>query len=298
MGYYRLLGLEKEPFSNSPNPEFFYLSPHLKECVYHLEISLRLKRGLNLILGDVGTGKTTLSRLLIQQFSRENERFLFHLILDPIFKTPAEFLGHLLHIFGINSHNPSWSSQKEALQHYLFQKGVNEGKIVILFIDEGQNLNMHSLEILRNLLNYETNECKLLQIIIFAQLELLQKLRKLENFIDRANFIYTLKPFNLTETEEMIRYRLLKAGLPPGKKLFTKGAFKKIHRYSQGKPRKIITLCHHALITMLIKGKEVVDKEVVGYVVKSLEEQTQGVLYRWINRGKKHFPFMNFWSQK
>jgi len=298
MSYYKLLGLEKEPFSNSPNPEFFYLSSHLKECVYHLEISLRLKRGLNLILGDVGTGKTTLSRLLVQLFARENERFLFHLILDPIFKTPEDFLKHLLHIFGININNSSWSAQKEALQHYLFQRGIKENKIVVLFIDEGQNLSTHSLEILRNLLNYETNECKLLQIIIFAQLELLQKLKKLENFIDRANFIYTLKPFNLFETEEMIRYRLLKAGLPPQKELFTKGAIKKIHRYSQGKPRKIVTLCHHALIKMLIKEKETVDKKIIDWVAESLSEQTHGAIHNWIIKSKTRFPFINFWHRK
>ncbi len=294
MSYYRLLGLQREPFSNSPNPEFFYLSPRLKECIYNLEISLRLKRGLNLILGDVGTGKTTLSRFLLKHFSKERDRFIFHLILDPIFHTPNDFLEHLLYLFGVSTTSSSWAAQKEGLQNYLFQKGIEENKIVVLFIDEGQNLNVHSLEILRNLLNYETNESKLLQIIIFAQLEIIQKLNNLKNFIDRINFSFTLKPLSLSETEEMIKYRLIKAGLSPQKNLFTKKAIKLIYRYSQGKPRRIITLCHQALLSMLIKEKELVDKSVINHVIDEATEHSPGRILNWVKSTKRRFlPFKN-----
>ena len=84
---FELFGLNKEPFSLSPAPDFFYYSLHYTECLQRLEISIRLRRGLNLIIGDMGTGKTTISRILINKFNDERDRFLFYLILDPSFKT-------------------------------------------------------------------------------------------------------------------------------------------------------------------------------------------------------------------
>ena len=87
MKYYEILNLKTEPFSNSPDPELFYDSEQHVACIQQLELSLRLKRGLNTVIGDVGTGKTTLCRQLIRKFSND-EDFICHLILDPIFSNP------------------------------------------------------------------------------------------------------------------------------------------------------------------------------------------------------------------
>ena len=100
MSYYRALGLEREPFSTSPDPAFFYESAAHKAVLYRLQIAIRLKRGLSLILGDVGVGKTTLSRKLLQ-ILKEQEPTSSHLILNPIYQSESEFLKALLKLFRI-----------------------------------------------------------------------------------------------------------------------------------------------------------------------------------------------------
>ena len=94
MNYYELLGLQKEPFSTTPDPYFFYRSPQHQEALERLEIALRLRRGLNLIIGDIGSGKTTLARVLLQNFADEDQ-FQFFLILDPVFRSEFQFLKYL-----------------------------------------------------------------------------------------------------------------------------------------------------------------------------------------------------------
>jgi general secretion pathway protein A len=124
MEYYKLLNLKNEPFSTSPDPAFFYHSREHRECLNRLEISIRLRRGLSVILGDVGTGKTTVSRLLIQKFAHEKGDFIVRLILDPTFKSEFEFIKTLCTSFGIESSARSTFEYKNELQNYLLQKGV------------------------------------------------------------------------------------------------------------------------------------------------------------------------------
>jgi len=142
MSYFKVLGFEKEPFSTSPDPEFFYLSKEHETALTNILIDLRLKRGLSVILGDVGTGKTTLSRKLIQEL-KSREDFIFHIILDPSFESEELFLVSLLRNFEINIASPAPVTVldlREALERFLFQKGVTENKTVALIIDEAQKL--------------------------------------------------------------------------------------------------------------------------------------------------------------
>ncbi len=174
MDYFKILNLKREPFGNSPAPEFFFLSTEHVACLQQLELAVRLRRGLNVVMGDVGTGKTTLCRQLILRFSESEDdcnEFETHLILDPNFSTPGEFLSAVALTFrvpGMEAAESEWQL-KELIKKYLFQKGVDENKTVVLIIDEGQKIPDFCREILREFLNYETNENKLLQIIIFAQ---------------------------------------------------------------------------------------------------------------------------------
>ncbi len=266
MSYFQSLSLEKEPFSNSPDPAFFYRSTAHNTVLQRLEIAIRLRRGLSLILGDVGTGKTTLSRTLLQNFSDE-EDFLFYMILDPNYKSEFQFLCALAKMMRIKLPFRSTLDYKEALQKFLFQKGVEENKVIILIIDEGQKLTPDFLEILRILLNYETNEYKLLQLVILSQMEILPRLKKIKNFLDRVSLKYIINPLDLQETREMIEFRLHQAGFNSGRKLFTDQAIDAIYAYTQGYPRKIATLCHNTLEAIVMKQRDIVDRDIVETVI-------------------------------
>lgn len=273
MHYYEILGLEREPFSSAPDPAFFYLSDDYRECLQRLEISIRLRRGLNIILGQVGTGKTTLSRVLYRIFQRESRDFIFLFILDPSFPTEFQFFNSLVKLFDITPSGRSTFEYKEAIQNYLFQKGVEEKKTIVLLIDEGQKMSIPHLEILRNLLNYETNEYKLLQLLIFAQMEFSDRVRGVENFLDRINMKYIFNPLNERDTRKMIEFRLKIAGLNSGRSLFTDDAYMAIYTQTLGYPRKIINLCHHALLTLLIKEREIIDGEIIRITAKARGDQ-------------------------
>src|SRR6185503_14714266 len=118
-------------------------------------------------------GKTTLFRTLLQSFASDEDDYVFHLILDPDFKSEYQFLTHLTKLFGISPFFRSTIDHRDAIEKYLFHQCVDQGKTVVLIIDEAQKLSQPYLEILRTLLNYETNEQKLLQLAILGQMELI-----------------------------------------------------------------------------------------------------------------------------
>jgi len=263
MSYYKVLGFDKEPFSTSPDPAFFYLSKEHETALTNILIELRLKRGLSVILGDVGTGKTSLSRKLIQEL-KAREDFTFNIILDPSFENEQLFLSSLVKNFEINNMNTfslTILDLRESLERFLFQKGITENKTVTLIIDEAQKLTEGSLEILRVLLNYETNEFKLLQLILLGQLELYSKIMDIPNFFDRISFKFTLNPLDFYETKEMIGFRIRQAGYKANIQLFLDDAIKEIHQYTRGYPRQITMLCHKALKNLVLKNRFVVDVE-------------------------------------
>ena len=262
MSYYEALNLKSEPFSTSPDPYFFYPSSSHDSALKRLEIAIRLRRGLNVILGDVGTGKTTLSRMLIQIFKDEPD-FIFHMILDPSYRTEFQFLASLAKMFGVSPSFRSTLDYKDALEKYLFQKGVDEKKTIVLLIDEGQKLTPAQVEILRTLLNYETNEYKLLQLIILSQIELLPKIRKIRNFMDRINLKYIINPLDESETRALINFRLKQAGYESEQGLFTDNAIRHIYEHTQGYPRKISMLCHDALEMLIMRNRKFVDESIV-----------------------------------
>ncbi len=266
MSYFKVLGLEREPFSTSPDPDFFYRSSTHDTALSRLEIAIRLRRGLSIVLGDVGMGKTTLSRTLLQMFKDEDD-FIFHMILDPSHKSEFQFLLNLVKMFNITPEFKSTIDFNEALEKFLFQKGVGENKTIVLLVDEGQKIRTENLEVLRMLLNYETNEYKLLQLVIMAQMELLPRISKIRNFTDRIALKYTINPLDEKETKELIDFRLKKAGYSFQNSLFSDTAIKEIFQYTQGYARQIAMLCHDALEKAVMKERSIIDKDIVEQVI-------------------------------
>ena len=268
MSYYKILGLEREPFSTSPDPSFFYLSKDHKAALFRLQIAISLKRGLSVILGDVGTGKTTLSRKLCQVI-REEKDICFYMILNPYFKTQKQFLLRMVNLFHIDMpvRKPTGPDCIDAIEHFLYQRGVQEQKNVVLLVDEAQLLPDYILELLRILLNYETNEYKILQLILVGQMELLPRLQRMSNFWDRIALRFLIRPLGVDETREMIDYRLEQAGFK-GPQMFSDAAVRAIHEYTGGYPRKLSMFCHYLLENLVMQDRTAVDEDLVRQVVE------------------------------
>jgi len=258
MDYYSILDFQKEPFSNTSDTRLFYHSRQHLEILQKLEISIRLRRGLNLVMGDVGTGKTTLSRQLIRKI-QDDDTMDHHLILDPGFNSAKELLTHLIQLFTGRTPKDSENENqlKERIKTHLFARSVHGNIITVLLIDEGQKASLSILEALRELLNFETNEEKLLQIIIFAQNEFASLLVGNENFKDRINFQYSLTSLGFKESKGLIQYRL-NSSFAPGKKrtIFTGPAYWAIYTSTKGSSRKMINLCHQVILAMIIQKKK------------------------------------------
>lgn len=276
MSYFKILGFDKEPFSTSPDPDFFYLTRAHEAALTNVLIDLRLHRGLSVVLGDVGTGKTTLSRKLIRCL-KERGDFITHFVLDPCFENEHLFLTSLVRNFGVNLDQycqyqdpvkpATVLDLKEALEKFLYQKSIVENKTVVLIIDEAQKLTESSIEMLRILLNYETNDNKLLQLVLLGQLELHSRIMNIPNFLDRISFKFVLNPLGFQETKDMINFRIQKAGYKANSVLFLDEAIRIIHKVSKGYPRKITLLCHRALKNLVIKRKWAVDESLTREII-------------------------------
>lgn len=268
MNIYESLEMSCEPFNTSPDPRFLYLSFAHQYALTRLEIAIRMRRGLSVILGDIGTGKTTLARTLVQSFDETDRSYRFHWILNPTFPTVNDFLSHIAKQLGVDITGLSSSVIRERIENHLLDSVIQRGECVVLIIDEGQNLTHEKLEELRTLLNFETNDQKLVQIIIFGQLELFDQLKKIPNFMDRIILKYIIKPLDEHETYQMILYRLKQAGWEKPVSIFDESALRNIYQYTEGYPRRITKLCQTALEHVIACDDESVSADMIEDIIK------------------------------
>lgn len=253
---------EREAFSMSPDPAYLYRSGEHLSILNRLEISIRLRQGLSIVVGDVGTGKTTLARTLIESFIGEEERYVFHMLLDPFFRTEAQLLAHLTALFGISHFDRSSIEHHQMIERYLLKKKTEEEKTVTLIVDEGQRLAAEHFKILKTFVKFGKNELPLLQLIIFVQAQALNA----HNVFEGIEPHY-LAPLDEYDTGKLIAFRLKKAGRTDADQLFTKEAIKNIHAFTRGYPRRTMLVCHRALEKLTAKNGGHVTAELIEEVV-------------------------------
>ncbi len=283
MAYFTLLGFDKEPFSTSPDPSFFYLTKEHDMALTNILIELHLKRGLSVIFGDIGTGKTSLSRLLVQEL-RKRSNMLFHIVLNPVYEDEKQFLSALVRNYGIDALfniDPAKADVlelRDTFERFLIQKAIEDKQTIVLIVDEAQKLDMSMIETLRVLLNFETNEYKLLQLVLLGQVELYPKIVNMPNFMDRVSFKYTLNPLDVKETKELINFRIRAAGYNSRMDLLLDEAISEIYNYTRGYPRKITKLCHQVLKEVILQNKTAVDRMLVRDVIAKEEQYKLGAI--------------------
>ena len=279
--YLEYFGLKEKPFGLTPDANFYFESQTHREALEHLRFFLMQKEGLACIYGDVGLGKTILSRLFID--SLDKNIYNTALILNPIMDD-KEFLQEILTELGVPyDNNLSKKDMFSRLEDFLLEE-YKKGKETIIVIDEAQLISDETFEFIRILSNFETDKEKILHIILFGQQELIERLKQpyMRYLSQRISIIYKLKPLNLNEINHYITHRLLKAG-SKGFVQFEDNAIGLIYNASRGYPRTINIICDRCLIALYSKtGRSVNDK-----IVKSvLEDESLGT---FIEKKEKFF---------
>ncbi len=257
--YERHFSLNENPFNMTPDPKYFYLSDQHEDALQQLLYGINSKKGFLLVTGEVGTGKTTICRTLLERLDADTETSL---LLNP-YLNDAELLKSIVDDFGIACDSRSIKDMVDALNGFLLSK-KSEGKNAVLIIDEAQNLPVKSMELVRMLSNLETNTDKLLQIVLLGQPELKEKLGsdRLRQLNQRITIRVSLTPLSVGDTKGYIFHRLSKAGSARSG-IFTGSSVKEVFRYTKGYPRLINSLCDRALLCAYSIEKRSVDKSVV-----------------------------------
>ncbi len=265
--YTQFFGLRDKPFSLSPDPRFLYLSDSHREALAHLLYGIEQGEGFIAITGEVGTGKTTLCRTLLERIEPGTEvAFIFNPQLSG-----EELLQSIAAELGLETEDRTRRELTEQLNRFLLAK-KREGRRVLLIIDEAQVLEREALEQVRLLSNLETSTAKLIQIVLIGQPELdtLLEAPDLRQLRQRITVRWRLGPLSANETREYVRHRLrIAAGQT--KNLFTDGALREIHRHSRGVPRLINLLCDRSLLAGFAAGVEQVGLGLVTQVESELQ---------------------------
>lgn len=264
--YAKFYGFATKPFNMTPDSKFFFASSKHEEALNRLLVAISEKSGFAVITGEIGSGKTTVCRTLLNKLDPTTK---VGLILNTHLGK-KELLTTILEDFSIEYRSNSKTHLILALNNYLLEQARKDVNVVVI-IDEAQNLTPSVLEEIRMLSNLETEDEKLVQIILLGQPELRKKLShpKLEQFSQRIVFYYHLDPLDRQDTEAYIKHRIKTAGCQ-NEELFSPGAIEEIYRYSNGIPRLINLVCHNALITGLIYDSKQITNGIVLEAVKDL----------------------------
>ncbi len=264
--YEKFFGFAEKPFRHTPNTKYIYLSDQHDGVLRTLLYGLETRAGFMLLTGEVGSGKTTTVRTLLNLLADTIE---VSLILNPLVTT-LDLLKGINRDFGNVVESDSLQLQIESLNQFLLKLNT-EGKTAVVIIDEAQNLSHEALEMTRMLSNLETESEKLINIIFVGQPELEKKLAatELRQLAQRIQIHAKIKPLSLDQTITYIEHRLKTAGEQSSAR-FEMAAVKKIYEKSKGIPRLINNLCELSLLAAFCGGTHIIDKVVIKQAFKEV----------------------------
>lgn len=265
--YLDYYGLSEPPFNITPNPRFLFYSAKHREAFNHLLYGIRERKGFVQLTGEVGAGKTTLCRALLNELG---DHYATALILNPVLDA-EQLIKAIAMEFGLDVKGKDRLEALAAINQFLLDQ-VMKDKDTVLIIDEAQDLTNELLEQVRLLSNLETDDRKLLQIVLMGQPELRDRLNdhRLRQLRQRITVRYHLRPLRLREVGQYIQHRLQVSGAN-GAPYFTAGALWRIQRYSQGIPRLVNAVCDKCLLAGYVQQREQIDFRTVGTAIRELE---------------------------
>jgi len=258
--------LKEKPFSISPDPRFIYLTAQHQEALAKVQYAISQRMGVSAIYGDIGAGKTSLARRLWVLYA-DDPTYNFAMMVHPNFPSTFQFVKEIRREFGLDKPPRSLSDALDEFQEFLITEH-SKGKTTILIIDEAQNLKPSNYETLRQLLNFETNTQKLLQITLFGQNELATKIDRQPELKDRITLFGALTNLTFDDAVALIDFRWKVAG--GGKHPFDTGALEAIFKYSKGLPRKISKIADNALIHAMSSEIDSIDKNIIDQVANEV----------------------------
>lgn len=270
--YWESFGFKEPPFALTPNPSFLFLSAPHQEAFAHLLFAIENRAGFIELSGEVGTGKTTIVRTLLNQLDPETHRTA--LIFNPIL-SPIGFMKELNAEFGLSCEGNEIRDLHAALNAFLLEEN-RAGRTVVLVIDEAQNLSIEVLEHVRLISNLETESAKLIQIVLVGQPELNALLGRdeLRQLDQRITVRYHLKPMCFEDTCAYIRHRIRFAAEGREPLSFSLGAFRRIYRFSGGLPRLINGVCDRALLLAYTRECKEVSRAMASLAVSDLRRES------------------------
>jgi general secretion pathway protein A len=265
--YLQFYNLIEPPFNITPDPRFLFFSRHHKEAFDHIMFGIQQRKGFIELTGEVGSGKTTLCRAVLSSLGSSVETAL---ILNPSL-TETQLIRAMLNDFGIEGAGRDRLAYIEKLNEFLLKKN-REGTNVALIIDEAQDLTPQIMEQVRLLSNLETDQSKLIQIVLCGQPELQKRLSRpdLRQLRQRITVRYNIPPLTQEDTMLYIQHRLHVAGPACGAS-FDAGAVREVHRYSRGIPRLINAVCDNALLAGFVQRTHNIDARCVRRAIDQLE---------------------------
>jgi general secretion pathway protein A len=271
--YCKFFGLKERPFNVTSDPAFFFLSNKHKDALAHLHYGVSQRKGIILLTGEIGTGKTTLCRFFLNELEKKVKTAF---ILNPRF-SETQLLESIVADFGIKSPGNEKLGLIHGLNGFLLKES-GRGNNVALIIDEAQNLNPELLEQVRLLSNLETEKEKLLQIILVGQPELNEKLElyELKQLRQRIMVKYHILPLEGIEIDDYIRHRLKIAGLAKGRIEFSEDAIKAISDFSSGMPRLINMVCDRALLSGFAVETTNIGRDIINRCLDELSDCSIG----------------------
>jgi general secretion pathway protein A len=275
--YLSFYGLREAPFAPTPDPKFLFQSARHREALAQLIYGVRERKGFIVLTGEIGTGKTTLLRTLLERLNADTPVAYVHNSALNI----EGLLEYVLQDWGVKSTANSHAQRLFELNEFLIDQH-RKGGTPVLVIDEAQNLSVKTLEAVRMLSNFETTNQKLMQILLVGQPELRDKLDlpELRQLKQRIGLRCHIAPLSAEETRLYIRHRLRIAGAVDAG-TFTDGAIQKIADYSGGTPRVINIVCDHCLLSGFADSKKRID---AGTVTEAIEYLEEGERSEWKRR--------------